>query len=170
MTNLITYTDIALVRPLAQIDVERIDPYIAEAQRYDIMPSVGLETLELCLAVSPDAAHVVLRDGAVYTAPDGAKYECEGLKKALSYYAYKRLVLNNSANVTAFGVVSKLSDNSQPLANSDLRRIANEAEACGKAALTSCIDYMSRNSTLFIEVKKTYKPRQNGLRFKIIGD
>lgn len=168
MNALITIADIRLVREVGEINLARVNCYIDEAQRYDVVPSIGIETFELVLSGS-DAAHILLRDGGTYTA-NGRKYECEGLKKTLSYYSYKRIVLNNPANVTSFGVVQKVSENSTPLANADLRRISNEAEACGKAALESCMDYMANNTILFPEVQRVLKPRTSGVQFKAIGN
>ena len=41
MPNIITIQDIKEVRPLAQLDPQRVDPYINEAQENDLRPILG---------------------------------------------------------------------------------------------------------------------------------
>lgn len=169
MTSLITITDIQAIRPIGQVNSttnDRINMYIKEAQAFDVADSIGLALLADVIANPSTAPNMLLVTGGTYTV--GTKvYECHGLKMAIAYYAYARIVKNNCVNVTAFGVTEKTTDNSEPASEAKVALVVREAIASGKAALQSCISLIKNVPTDY-PLACTNSPR--GGSFKIYGD
>ena len=167
MTNLATITDIQAVRPIGQISSSlRVDMYITEAQTFDVAPSIGLTLMAWLIANPTDAKAILLVSGGEYTV-NSKVYECLGLKKAIAYYSYCRIVKNNCINVTAFGVTEKTTDNSEPAGEAKVSMAVREAEASGNACLESCIRLLINKPTDYPLADVT-GPR--GCRFKVYGD
>lgn len=107
--------------------------FIREAQIFDIIPLIGYEYVEDILAeldVSPELPTSSLSDlynGKTYSRTgDTVIWRYEGLKMAMAYCAYKRLLEEQSVNLTAFGVVQKTDDYSLPLTDVQMGRIINK--------------------------------------------
>jgi len=169
MTNLATITDIQAIRPIGQINSttnDRINMYITEAQSFDVAPSIGLTLLADVIANPATAPNLLLLSGGTYTV-NAKVYECLGLKKAIAYYSYCRIVKNNCINVTAFGVTEKTTDNSEPAGEAKVSMAVREAEASGKACLESCLRLLKNVPTNYplAEVTGT-----RGCKWKIYGD
>ncbi len=79
----------------------------------------------------------------------GEVIKLEGLKPALVYFAYARLLLHNPVQVSRFGVEEKESGNSQGL---DIQRIRAEQKDAKAVALNYLADaeaYLDANNTTF---------------------
>lgn len=85
-------------RPFSQnYSAERVAPAVLESQQADIKPQVG-DTLFVRL-LSPEYAgaepYKTFLEGGVYTPCCGGQAVFDGLKTALAYYAYARLITSN---------------------------------------------------------------------------
>lgn len=155
-------------RPIARnIADDRVEVYIREAERLDIMPAIGAELYErfsqLGRIVVDDEGNELLDDGGApvralyegdlpteeykllnggyYTGCDGEKRHFEGLKTALAYLAYARFVRNHSTNVTPYGVVTKIGEDSTPVDARTLAAVALDAQRIGQAYLQGAQAY-----------------------------
>ena len=163
--------DVAYVRELRQIagniDDHRIELYIDEAEKLDILPAIGAKLYQkytnIGVIVSDGDGAIVgdedgarisvgsigelpveeqkLLDGGYYTACNGEYRHFEGLKKALGYLSYSRFVRNHPVQVTPFGVVVKSGDESSPADVRMVAAIANDAQKIGKEHLAEAIRY-----------------------------
>lgn len=146
---MITIDDIRAIRQIAgNVNEERVNIYIREAELLDIEPVIGADLYEKLTNIGeivlPDGETEILDEtgdnsiivadenelplneykllnGGYYEDGSGVKHRFEGIKKALAYFAYARFVRNHGTQVTPFGVVNKLGDESQ---NADARSIA----------------------------------------------
>lgn len=85
-----------------------------------------------------------------------------GLIQAVSYLAFSRFVKHQQANVTAFGVVIKSSQFSEPASDALVLKTSKDAEKIGLAYLEQCRKYLNFKNELF--------PNKNIKRkFKAIG-
>lgn len=156
-----TIDDIRSVRDIARnIGRDRIEPYIAEVEHMYVIPAIGAELYERIDA--GDETDITLIDGGYYTSAEGRKM-CYGLKRSIAYYAYVRILRNNSINVTAFGVTQKTGNFSQPTQQDASDIAIDEAQKMADMYLKSCVDYINRNQTgnqqkperpMFIQVLK----------------
>lgn len=159
---MITTVDyIRRVRPIAQnIDgINRIDPYIREAEVLNILPQIGahiyrwLDETDFSGAgpwVFEDAGRSVtvtkeqydaLLFGGYYDSPCNSGHSM-GLVAAASYYAYSRAVLDNQVNVTSFGVVKKRTEFSDPVDSSTLIQVSREAKKLGDEVTREVIEHL----------------------------
>lgn len=124
MQLLITQSDIAKVRQLTGRDLEtRLKQFIQDAQYLDLQ---NILCADLFFAVTGDpTAHKDLLNGCDYTY-NGQTRHHEGLKTVLSYFAYARFVRFGSAISTAYDMVQKLQDNSQPISEAEKQVIYTE--------------------------------------------
>jgi hypothetical protein len=193
--TIITAEDIRQVRPIANnvVDLKRIEPYISEAETLYLLPAIGAGLYEqftsdsFILAMQDDVAFNVITDGggeillslegwnrilnggyyACGSRPcdvNGKRYSA-GLKAAVSYLAYARMLPNQAINVTAFGVVNKTTALSEPADERTIRRAADEARNIGLEYLGQTEDYL--RCAGFIDGRKGVDSRYR--KFKIIG-
>jgi hypothetical protein len=133
------YADIRNVRPVAEniIDEKRIRPYIEEAELLYLVPAIGAS---LYRDISENRQNYEpLFSGGYY---DANRCHFAGLREAMGYLSYARFIRNSSVNVTAFGVVVKQGEYSQPADEKTIVRISNDAEKIGREYLSQCIHWL----------------------------
>lgn len=139
---IITVEDIRAVRHIAHnIDNGRVDMYIREAEILDVVPAISAELYEVLDAGEnlTTEQEMMLNGGYYY---DGcAKCKFEGLKAATAYLAYARFMRNNQVNVTPYGVVTKIGDESATTEHRIVVAQAQEAENIGQAMLAEAVRY-----------------------------
>jgi hypothetical protein len=151
-TILITQDDIKVYRPTAELDQERIVPYIREAQILDLKPvlnDVFYYDFVKRFNDSEDAKYAVyqsLLNGKEYTY-SGDTYFFDGLKPMLCYYALARFVSGNPINITRAGIVVKTNQQSQPADASVIRAAVNELRSSAMFYQNDVVKFLERNPT-----------------------
>lgn len=145
ITLLIDIDDINdLARPIsAHVDKTKVMTYIREAQDLDVKPSIG-SAMFYDIIKNP-AKYNDLLCGGDYKDDCGATRSFCGLKTAIAYYAYARIVKNIDMNVTRFGVVQKDDEYSSHVAFKEKNMQYNDAFAIADGYLSECIDYLNYN-------------------------
>lgn len=155
-------------RPIARnIADDRVEVYIREAERLDVMPAIGAELYERFSQLGrivvdeqgnelQDESGVPIRalyegdlsteefkllNGGSYVGCNGEKRRFEGIRTALAYLAYARFVRNHSTNVTPYGVVTKIGEDSTPVDARTIAAVALDAQRIGQAYLQGAQDY-----------------------------
>jgi hypothetical protein len=160
-----TPDDIRKVRPVAEniSDLKRIEPYINESERLLVLPIItaslyrqfdeldlsgpgpySFTTQDGAVVTLTKAQVLIILDGGYYTGGCGNtdKYT-QGLTTAIAYLAYHRFLPNHPLNATAFGVVTKNGEFSEPAEEKALVRASNEAKNIGYAILNEVVDCMT---------------------------
>ncbi len=139
---IITVEDIRKVRHIAHnIDNGRVDMYIREAEILDVVPAISAELYEVLDAgENLTAEQEMMLNGGYYDAGCG-KRKFEGLKVATAYLAYARFMRNNQVNVTPYGVVTKIGEESATTEHRIVVAQAQEAENIGQAMLAEAVRY-----------------------------
>lgn len=139
---IITVEDIRKVRHIAHnIDNGRVDMYIREAEVLDVVPAISAELYEVLDAgKNLTAEQEMMLNGGYYDAGCG-KRKFEGLKVATAYLAYARFMRNNQVNVTPYGVVTKIGEESATTEHRIVVAQAQEAENIGQALLAEAVRY-----------------------------
>ena len=153
MDRLIDINDILAVREIASnIPATQINNAIDEAQAFDLVQGLGCDnSFVYYLSANQSVAKVVtLLDGASYSF-EGKTYYFGGVKKALAYYAFARLLQIHNVRVTAAAVVTKVGDNSTTVDTGQLSIAAGNARSAGKQILEQCKEYLRRNETDWTE-------------------
>lgn len=123
-----------------------VEPYIREAQNLDIKPKIGDETLMKLLS-EENEVYTLLLNGGIYT-NNGQSRMFSGLKAALSYYIYARLV-NNSFQFTRFGSVQKTDQYSQNTENVQRKTLKLDAVTTADAYLYECVQFIKAHPDTF---------------------
>lgn len=86
------------------IDTEKIETYIRESENIDVKSALG-DALFLDVKEHPDNYSELL-DGSSYDVECGGRCSFVGLKAALAYYTYARIVKNGDGSVTRLGFMT----------------------------------------------------------------
>ena len=166
-TNLITPREVGyLSRDISQhVDEARIETYIRESENIDIKSALG-DTLFLDVKANP-SKHTLLLDGGTYQA-NGKKEVFSGLKTALAYYTYARVVKNVDTNVTRFGLVHKDSEYSSEVEFKEKMQSYNDAFSIADSYLKECVRFLSETKYELYDGKG--KIISHRTRFRIIGE
>lgn len=148
MTNLlITPEEISLLARPCHVDEQKAISYIVEAELNNIKPALG-DDLFLRLKRGENR---LLLEGGEYER-DGKLYYIAGVKRALAYYVYSRLLESGSVDLTRQGVVNRRSEFSDEaderekisvsretytIADRYMQEIAQYIGGCGEATETS---------------------------------
>ena len=155
---IITVDDIRAVRPIAHnIDNSRVEVYIREAEVLDVVPAISAELYEVLDAgeeLAPEQE--MLLNGGYYDAGCGRR-KFEGLKVAAAYLAYARFMRNNQTNVTPYGIVTKIGEESATTERSIVVAQASEAQNIGQAMLAEAVRYWQTVNGLCAPVKRKRK-------------
>lgn len=116
MKNETTKYDNALLITRENIDKEcrpcsaqdaLVDRCIEEAQNIDIIPTIGADWWLRILNRDEDAVATLLWEGGIYKDTCGQAHIFAGLRKALLYYSYARVVRSSGGVSTRFDFVVK---------------------------------------------------------------
>jgi hypothetical protein len=152
---IISPTNILEFRPIAKsIPVERIVPYIAEAQQIDLKKLLG-DALWLDFLTRFDnsvdskyADYQKLLVGSTYTYGN-ITLENPGLIGYLSYMTLARFYANNQISATKYGIVQKLNEQSEQLDAKAIQNAITELRSNALALQTDIVKFLNTNGTLY---------------------
>ena len=166
MPNIITIQDIKEVRPLAQLDSQRVDPYITEAQENDLRPILGDALFYDFITNIETTKYRELLNGKIYT-KDGYSVFFLGVKPMLCYFALARIAQNNPINFTSYGMVQKTMQNSEPIDQRILGALVTELRDVANSYQTRLITFLKDNQTTYplFDVSNGKDEAEFGLNF-----
>lgn len=153
--NVMTY-DNALLITREDIDKEcrpcnaqdaLADRCIEEAQNLDIIPAIGAEWWLRVIDRNDDAIATLLWEGGVYKDTCGNSHIFAGLRKALLYYAYGRIVRNSVGVSTRFGFQVKSDQYSDEAEQAQKTQAYNEAFSIADGYKAQCLAYLNTSET-----------------------
>lgn len=161
MDRLISLSTIQEFRSVSSnLGTDRIDHLIEEAQEFDIKPILG-PALYLAfingLAMSPQTTiYDDLFNGKTYLDKGiQENISFKGVRAALAYYSYARLLLNQDLHVTASGLVSKEEQWSKSAEEKRIQAQVSAARAAAGALENDYIKFLNDNSTDYPIWEKT---------------
>lgn len=155
-----------LARPCSA-DESVIIRIIEETELLDIKPKLGDK---LFLRLTTDVEFARLLEGGEYTDIDGETRVFAGLKRAVAYYAWARLVKTSVNNLTRFGYVVKNDDYSHQSEYKERQVAYNDAFSVADGYMKECLAYIQANPDIFSEYTLKGKVTSNRVKYKIIGD
>lgn len=138
-----------------------VDRCIEEAQNLDIIPAVGAEWWLRLLDRNDDEQAITLWEGGVYDDVCGEQHIFAGLRKALLYYAYGRVVRSSGGVATRYDFVVKADQYSDSADIKAKAQAYNEAFATADgykaqalaylASVAACAKRVIRNNRLSVK-------------------
>ena len=165
MKMLISPADIERLARPCDANNDTANRAIEEAMFNDIAPRLGAPTFARVLDADEFSP---LMDGGTYIDSCGNEQMFFGLKKALAYFAWGRIVKTSTLRVTRFGVVEKRGDNSSAIPFEERQNAYNDAFAIAQGYMEGVIGYIEANENLFPEFCSRSSKRAGG-RVNIIG-
>ena len=150
------------------LDKSKIEAYIRESENIDIKDALG-DALFLDVKAYPDKYEMLL-NGGEYNSECGTKRTFIGLKAALAYYTYSRIVKNGDGNVTRYGYVNKDSEYSFRLDIKEKVMAYNDTFSVADRYLKECVRYLNDLKSDFPLYKGGGKLKANRTVFRIIGE
>lgn len=151
---IITLQDVKKLRPTADLDGIRWEPFCVESQDQDLRPILGdglfydFMTKFYSTGDPMYSAYQNLLNGVAYTL-NGQSVYFDGLKPMVVYFTLARLVQNQQVNITRYGVVSKVSAQSQPVDAQVIRQVVNEMRSNAQTYKNQVDTYLLQNQSTF---------------------
>ena len=164
----------ALARPTSvHLDKSEVDKYIEECEDIYIIPAIGLETFNVLRGdVYEGEAEDVLLNGGEWRAQEcgcggrGELRKCHGLRKALAYFVYARMIQNDGSVMTRSGFIQHNDEYGSRSDDKNRVRKYNEVMNVAETYLSTSLDYWRhRNGTC-----RPGKERGTRVRIHAIGD
>lgn len=167
MATLITPNEISSLAREVFIDDTKATRFIDEAEDMDVRPALGDKMLQY---IRQNAGTLTeLMNGATYEY-NGATYTFSGLKKAIAYYAYARLIVGGDIEVTRSGINSRDSEYSHKAVIEERQQVSRECSAIADHHMNQLLDYIKRTDSLAQYLERPKRADTQRTKCKIIGD
>lgn len=151
---LITLNDLKQLRPLAELDGARWEPFALMAQDLDLRPILGdglyYDFMNEVFDTGDDmySDYQSLLNGVAYSL-NGQTVYFDGLKPMLGLFTLARFVQNNPVHITRFGVVHKVVSQSENVDPQILRQVVNELRSDAMTYKNQVDTYLNQNQSTF---------------------
>lgn len=135
---LITPMEVSMLARTCNADEQKVMRYISEAEQINIKPKLG-DDLFLRLKAGKE---YLLLNGGTYER-NGKRYQLNGIKKALAYYTYSRLLESSSVDLTRQGVVNRRSEYSDEASREELLSASRETYTIADRYMDECLLYIN---------------------------
>lgn len=170
-TKLITTSKIKEIRPISDnIDsVDRLDPFIIEAQDLDIRPFLGDPLFYDLVKNVQLQKYIDFLNGKEYEYDDNMIF-FDGLGIVIAYFAYARFIKHQGVNITRFGIVKKINDTSEPIPQETIEALEGAARSTAVAYLNQCEKFLDSNMITYPlwRVEESKKPRSKYRVTKVV--
>lgn len=147
--NLITFADVQTYCELSSnMNEKKYNSSIWEAEEIDIQNALGTAFYYDLIQHKTDSEYAKLLAGVEYI-PIGGTYKLffRGLKPAIAYFAYARIMTRQNQESTAFGQVTKLNQYSNPVPDKTIVRDIETARATAQKFLNDAILYLNNTAS-----------------------
>lgn len=165
--SLITPAELSQLSRMCFADDDKAKRFIDEAEQNDIRKNLGNKLYSYI--VENRGILGDLLNGCPYTAGSETRYH-SGLKKALAYYAYSRLIVGGNVELTRAGVVNRDSDYSHQSDTEERQQTSRETAAIADRYINEVLDYCRNHETLRLYVSANKFKETNRTSVKIIGE
>ena len=149
------------------VDEDKIETYIRESESIDIKSALG-DALYLDVKEHPEKYELLL-DGGAYEDRCG-KQLLTGLKTALAYYTYARIVKNGDGNVTRYGFVQKENEYSSHIEFKEKVMAYDDAFSIADRYLKECVRFLQDKKDDYPLYRGNGKIKANRTVYRVLGD
>lgn len=155
-----------LARPTSKhIDDGEVQTFIRECEDIYIIPAIGLARFKALQEDEQEPKNITLLDGGEFTDKGGGLKKCSGLRLALSYYVYAKMVMSDGGLLTRTGLMQHNDSYASREDDKNRVRMYNDAMEVAETYLGSCLAYLKG-----VEGESVKPVRGTRLRIHAIGD
>lgn len=162
----------SLARPTSKhIDEEEVCSFIRECEDMTIIPAIGYDTYEKLLSDDLSDEEKVLLDGGTWVqgivgrcnGQNGLRRKCSGLKTALSYFVYAKMIQSDGSIVTRTGAMRHNDEYASHI--EDKKGRYNEVMNVAEEYLSGCLQYWKS-----VKSEDVHPVRGSRVHIHAIGD
>jgi len=151
MEHLITVEEFrSLARPTSKhIEESEVGVFIRECEDMTIIPAIGLDVFESLLSDEIGENERILLNGGTWVqgvvgrcdGQEGLRRRCSGLKMALAYFVYAKLLQSDGGIVTRSGVMRHDDAYASHVEDKNRVRRYNDVMNVAESYLSGCLEY-----------------------------
>lgn len=164
---IVTVGEMTNITRIEYTDSDKLVRIIHEAEQVYIKPVIGNALYLALITNPPQSQYDTLLEGGEFTYKE-KRFQFEGLKAALAYYAYARSA-KSSIIPTRYGTVEKRSEYSNQAALTERQKIIRETFEVADRYLKDCVNYIVANPDTFPGFKPGKMRSPHSLNLRIIG-
>lgn len=162
---MITPLEVSMLARPVYADEQKTMRYIFEAEQNNLKPAMG-DDAYLKAKRNDDFNMRMLLNGGTYTDSRGKMRQFAGLKRALAYYTYSRLVESSSLELTRQGAVVRRSEYSDEAERTERLAASRETYAIADRYMEECLAYLA-----YLDGRcDDGEVNSNRTKIKVIGD
>lgn len=155
-----------LARPTSKhIDEGEVQTFIRECEDIYIIPAIGLARFKALQEDKQEPKNITLLDGGEFTDKEGRLKKCSGLRLALSYFVYAKMVMSDGGLLTRTGLMQHNDSYASREDDRNRVRMYNDAMGVAETYLGSCLAYVKN-----IEGEEVKPVRGTRMRIYSIGE
>ncbi len=155
-----------LARPTSKhIDDGEVQTFIRECEDIYIIPAIGLARFKALQEDEEEPKNITLLDGGEFTDKGGELKKCSGLRLALSYFVYAKMVMSDGGLLTRTGLMQHNDSYASREDDKNRVRMYNDAMEVAETYLGSCLAYLKS-----VEGENIKPVRGTRIRIHSIGE
>lgn len=132
-----------LARPTSKhIDDGEVQTFIRECEDIYIIPAIGLTHFKALQEDEEKPKNMTLLDGGEFEDKEGKLKKCSGLRLALSYFVYAKMVMSDGGLLTRTGLMQHNDSYASREDDKNRVRMYNDAMNVAETYLGSCLAYL----------------------------
>lgn len=161
------------VRPISRhVDDEELETFIRECEDTVIIPAIGLKRFkELCGEENQlGDENRILLCGGEYENRKGELKQCVGLKAALSYFTYAKMIMSDGTILTRTGLMQHNDSYAERSDDKNRVRRYNDVMNVAEEYLSTCLAYLASLNKECCGNAEAGRMKGTRVRIHAIGD
>lgn len=169
--HLITEEEISTLARPCYIDHAKALQFIAEAEQQDIKAKVGDGLFAWVTTFSNQSTPegILMLQGGEWTDSHGNTHVLNGLKKALAYFTFSRIITGANIEMTRTGAINRTSEHSMRSDWQERLQVSRECFGIGQRYLDEVMCYVG-GTPMLSAIAHPHRSDNQRTKIKIIGD
>ena len=161
------------VRPISRhVDDEELETFIRECEDTVIIPAIGLKRFKKLCGEENQLGdeNRILLGGGEYENRKGELKQCVGLKAALSYFTYAKMIMSDGTILTRTGLMQHNDSYAERSDDKNRVRRYNDVMNVAEEYLSTCLAYLTSLNKVCCGNAEAGRVKGTRVRIHAIGD
>ena len=151
------------------VSPQEFEYYVNEAEQFDLREQINNDSLFLKLKSENSSDRIQkLMKNHQYNDKNGNLKFHNGIRTALSYFAYSRFIYKSNIRSTSFGFVGKSNPQSEPISKEEKKNMYYHYKNLGRSVMNDVLNFLTENSDLYPEFNCKPKIEKRGFRTSVL--